>query len=73
MRWDRSRSYVIAKAIERLVEAEERSRREIAEGFAELDRGEGIPWDEAVTSDLRRFADHLNAMDERDRRGARDD
>src|SRR5688500_955839 len=70
---DRSRSYVIVRAVEAFVEAEERRQREIAEGFADIERGRSIPWDDAVSTDLRRFAEQIDETENRSLRHSRGD
>ena len=67
-RMDRSRSWLMIKALEALVEAEERRQAEVAEGFAQLDRGEGVDWDEAFDSEMRDFARTLERQDRRARK-----
>lgn len=67
-RLDRSRSWLVIKALEALVEAEERRDAEVAEGFAQLDRGEGVDWDDAFDAEMRDF---VGTLDRQDRRAAR--
>ncbi len=68
-RWNWSRSHVIRKAIERLVEVEERGQVAVGKGFTEIVEGRGLPWDDLVDAELRQLADSLNEMDRRARGG----
>lgn len=67
-RMDRSRSWLMVKALEALVDAEERRQAEVAEGFAQLNRGEGVDWDEAFDAEMRDFAGTLDRQDRRARK-----